>query len=250
MVAVSAWAALAAELRAWREAGATPTLWWRDDDAAAWTPALAQLLAVSRRCRVPLALAVIPAAAQAEAVAEAPYVILHGCDHRNRAAPGEKKTEFPPGEGEAAALARLAAARERLARIAGTSFLPVLAPPWNRLRESLAARLPEAGIGGLSRYGPRGAPHAGVREVNTHADIIAWRGSRGFVGEDEALAMMVRHLSARRRGSVDAEEATGVLTHHAQHDGAAWRFLERLLDEARAGGAAWLSPEQLFTSAP
>jgi peptidoglycan/xylan/chitin deacetylase (PgdA/CDA1 family) len=244
------WRVLGEELAAWRDAGATATLWWRDDDAAGPSAPLAELLALSRRSAVPLALAVIPEAAHAEAIGDAQFVLLHGCDHRNRAAPGEKKTEFPAGEPDAEALERLARARERLARLAGERFIPALAPPWNRLRESLVARLAEAGISGLSRYGARARAGAGVREVNTHADIIAWRGSRGFVGEEGALGLIVQHLAARRSGRADAAEPSGILTHHAQHDAAAWRFLERLFDETRAAGAAWLSARQLFPPVP
>lgn len=248
MAGVSGWTRLADELRAWRDAGAAPTLWWRDDDAAAPNPALSRLLILEKACGVPLALAVIPEAAQAEALGEARCVIMHGCDHRNRAAAGEKKTEFPDSESDAAALERLAHARERLARLAGERFLPVLAPPWNRLRESLIPGLPAAGIRGLSRYGARRIKGGALPQANTHVDIIAWRGDRGFVGEDEALALMVQHLAARRRGAADAAEPTGLLTHHAQHDAAAWRFLERLFDATRADAARWLAAEQVFTS--
>jgi hypothetical protein len=244
---LSGWNALAGELRAWRDAAAPPRLWWRDDDAARGNPALSRLLRLAEKSGVPLALAVIPESAEPEALRGARWVIMHGCDHRNRAAEGEKKTEFAAAESDAAALARLARARERLAALAGERFVPVLAPPWNRFRESLVARLPEAGIRGLSRYGPRHAPGNAVREVNTHVDIVAWRGERGFVGEDEALAMLVRHLSARRAGVVDAAEPSGVLTHHAVHDAGAWRFLERLFDETRARGAEWADAGQLFT---
>ena len=244
---MSDWTALAEELRAWRACGAVPGLWWRDDDAASPSAALSQLLELEKTSGVPLALAVIAESAHAGAIAEARCVIMHGCDHRNRAGAGEKKTEFPGSESEASALERLAAARERLARLAGGRFIPVLAPPWNRMREGLIERLPDVGIRGLSRYGARAAAQKPVREVNTHVDIIAWRGSRGFLGDDQALALLVRHLAARRRGEVDAAEPTGILSHHAQHDAAAWRFLERLFDETRAAGAAWLSPGDLFS---
>jgi hypothetical protein len=246
---MTGWAALGAELREWRAAGRTARFWWRDDDATTLTPELARLLAVSRQSGVPVAIAAVPLACDAETAAQAGCVLMHGCDHRNRAAAGEKKTEFAAGESDAAALVRLAAARERLAGLAGRRFVAALAPPWNRLRDALVPRLPEAGIVGLSRYGPRAARARGaVREANTHADIIAWQRDRRFVGEAEALAMLVSHLSARRRGLVDAEEPTGLLTHHALHDAPAWRFLERLFDETRAGGGTWLDAQELFPS--
>jgi hypothetical protein len=119
------------------------------------------------------------------------------------------------------------------------------------LRESLVPRLPEAGLHGLSRYGARGAAIRGLREANTHVDIIAWRGDRGFIGEAAALGLLVEHLSARRgaaqRAALDADEPSGVLTHHALHDRPAWTFLERLFDETRAAGAAWLEAREVFT---
>jgi hypothetical protein len=242
------WRALADELRVWRDSATTATLWWRDDDAASPSAALSRLLNLEKTSGVPRAHAVITELAHREAVAAARYVIMDGCDHRNRAAAGEKKSEFPASESDAEAIRRLASARARLAALAGERFLAVLAPPWNRLRESLVDRLPEAGIRGLSRYGARSRSGGAVREVNTHVDIIAWRGERGFVGEDAALALLVQHLAARRLRRVDADEPTGILTHHAQHDSGAWRFLERLFDETRARGAAWLEPGQVFTS--
>ena len=245
---MSAWRALAEELDAWRGSGASATLWWRDDDAALPNAALFRLLDLEKTSGVPLALAVIPESAKGEAIAAARHVVMHGCDHRNRAAAGEKKSEFPASEADAEAIRRLALARARLAALAGERFLPVLAPPWNRLRESLVDRLPEAGIRGLSRYGARSRPGGTVREVNTHVDIVAWRGERGFVGEDAALALLVQHLAARRLRRVDAGEPTGILTHHAQHDSGAWRFLSRLFDETRARGAAWLDPREVFAS--
>jgi hypothetical protein len=244
------WRALDDELCRWRDAGRTAELWWRDDDAAAPCAALERLLALSRGTRVPLALAVVPSAA-VPALFEGleATVLMHGTDHVNRARPDEKKSEFPEGEPDDAALARLTAARARLERLAGDNFLPVLAPPWNRLKRSLVAHLPAAGLHGLSTYGARKAAIPGVREVNTHVDIIDWRGTRGFVGEEAALGALVSHLSARLCNKCDAGEATGVLTHHAVHDAASWRFLERLLERTRATGAQWREASALFPSA-
>jgi peptidoglycan/xylan/chitin deacetylase (PgdA/CDA1 family) len=246
------WRDLDEELRRWREAGRTADLWWRDDDASAPSGALATLLDLSRRSAVPLALAVVPNTA-VPGLFEKPgaTVLMHGTDHVNRARPGGKKSEFPESEPAEAALARIAAGHARLESLAGDTYLPVLAPPWNRLPPALAARLAECGLRGLSTYGPRAralvAP--GVRQVNTHVDIIDWRGARGFVGEQAALGALVRHLCARRRDQLDAGEATGVLTHHAVHDAASWDFLERLLDRTRAGGAQWREAAALFPSA-
>lgn len=246
--ALSSWSALAEELDAWREAGRTPELWWRDDDASAPTPALARLLDASRRCGVIVAIAAIGEQAEPALLEQAACVILHGCDHRNRAASGEKKTEFPAGESDEAALERLRRTRRRFASLAGERFVPVLAPPWNRLREALVPRLREAGLRGLSRYGARRAARGGGPiEVNTHVDLIAWRRDRRFVGEAEALALLVDHLRARREGTADPREPTGILTHHALHDGESWAFLERLFDETRRGSAAWLDPAQIFS---
>ncbi|HEY3074327.1 MAG TPA: hypothetical protein VGJ74_04035 [Burkholderiales bacterium] len=247
------WQALEEELARWRDAGRAVDFWWRDDDAATPTPELRRLLDLAGASEVPLALAVVPLEAAPELFNDLDAsVLMHGTDHRNRAAPGEKKTEFAAAEPEAEAIARLAAARERLARQAGARFLPVLAPPWNRFRRALAARLPAAGLHGLSAYGPRAAAEAapGIRQVNTHIDIIDWSGTRGFAGEDAALRAAVKHLAARRSGAADAAEPTGWLTHHALHDAAARAFLERLFDRTRALGARWLDPVALFPSHP
>jgi len=245
------WRELEEELGRWRDAGRVADFWWRDDDASTLSTGLQRLLSLSARNAVPLALAVVPLKAAPELFAGlGASVLMHGTDHRNRAAPGEKKTEFAAAEPQADAIARLSAARERLARQAGASFLPVLAPPWNRFKRALAARLPAAGLHGLSAYGPRAAADAapGIRQVNTHVDLIDWRGTRGFAGEDAALRAAVKHLAARRSGAVDAAEPTGWLTHHALHDAAAQAFLERLFERTRSLGARWLDPVALFPS--
>ena len=246
----AAWQEFADELARWRDAGRTAEFWWRDDDAAQSTPALARLLAMAQQSATPLALAVIPAQFEADAFAAAgPMITLlqHGTDHRNRAAPGERKTEFPAAEPIAAALARLAAARQRLAP--HPRFLPVLAPPWNRLPEPLAAQLAAAGFQGVSRYGARAGAlaAAGVVQVNTHVDLIAWRAGRGFAGDAPCLQAAVRHLAAKREGKADAGEATGWLSHHCVHDAAAWAFLERLLKTTgRTQGVRWRGAPDLF----
>jgi hypothetical protein len=246
----SAWRSFDEELARWRDAGREIQFWWRDDDATRPEPALARLLALAQRNAVPLALAVIPAQAEAQAFAAlGPKVSIlqHGSDHVNRALQGEKKCEFSGAAGDS--IARLAAAREKLAGVAKGRLLPVLAPPWNRLPDALLPQLAGAGLRGLSRYGARRAAQAvpGIVQVNTHVDLIAWRAGRGFAGEAQVLAAATAHLAAKREGRADAAEATGWLSHHAVHDEAAWVFLERLFETLRAAkGVRWLGAEELF----
>ena len=248
-----AWEAFGTELQRWSDAGREVSFWWRDDDATRADPALARLLELAERARAPLALAVIPSGAEAglfEAMCRMTTVIQHGADHLNRAATGAKKSEFPEGAAVDDAIARISAARERLARLAGARMLPVLAPPWNRIDRALLPGLAGAGLRGLSQYGPRVAefPAAGLRQVNTHVDIIDWRGSRGFAGEAAVLRMAEAHLTARRTGRADPAEPTGWLTHHACHDGPAWDFLERLFEFTRGTPAVrWKAAAELFT---
>jgi hypothetical protein len=248
----AAWRGFSDEIARWRDAGRVADFWWRDDDAARPDPALARLLALSADSAIPLALAVVPLGADAALLAglgETVSVLQHGTDHRNRAGPGEKKTEFPVDEPPRAAIERLATAREQLRAKAGHRFVPVLAPPWNRLPRPLVPHLAAAGYRGLSQYGTRSSHYStnGLKQVNTHIDIIAWHAGRGFAGEAQALEAAVRHLSARRDGVADAAEPTGFLTHHAVHDAAAWDFLQRLFETTRAiPGIEWRGAEELF----
>ena len=235
------WSAFEDELARRREAGRPVQFWWRDDDAAAVLPSLEQLLSISKKRQTPLALAVIPEAAEPDLFSvlhDGVTVLQHGTDHRNRAAAGEKKTEYSAGEPVEAALARISDGLGRLRSLAGKRFLPVLAPPWNRVRREILKNLPAIGVRGVSAYGARASaePVPGLRQVNTHVDIIAWQGGKRFIGETEALSKAIPYLSG--------DEPLGWLTHHAVHDAAAWNFLERLftLEDVR-----WLSAAEAFS---
>jgi hypothetical protein len=244
------WRALKDEIARCADAGRQVEFWWRDDDATRPNAALDRLLSLSATSGVPLVLAVIPMQAESlGALGESICVVQHGADHVNRASPQAKKCEFPETEPVAAALARLGQGRAQLEALAGKSFLPVLAPPWNRLSRGLVPRLREAGYIGLSRYGARRANESadGLVQVNTHVDIIDWRGTRGFLGEEACIAAAVAHLAARRAGSAEPTEPTGWLTHHAVHDAAAWDFLARLFEFTRSMKAlAWRNGQDIF----
>jgi hypothetical protein len=247
------WAALFDEMGRWKDAGRVVDFWWRDDDACHADPALARLVALSAAAQVPLALAVIPQGVQPSVLAQDARwvrILQHGADHTRRAAAGEKKSEFPVSEPVDVALDRL---RTGYGQIASPVTLPVLVPPWNRIGSAdLPGRLAAAGYRGLSRFGPRAgaASVPGLVQVNTHVDIIDWRGTRGFVGEEAALGAAVGHLQARREGRADADETTGWLTHHLVHDDACWCFLQRLFEFTSGEPAvAWQRADGLFAPA-
>lgn len=250
-----AWQDFADEIARWNDAGKRVDFWWRDDDAAHPDAAFERLSALAGESRLPLALAVIPQRAEPElfaALGPQCAVLQHGVDHRSRAAPDEKPCEFPATGAIAPALARIAAARDRLAALAGPRFAPVLVPPWNRCSAALVEHLPGLGIRGFSTFAPRPSaePAPGVRQVNTHVDVIAWKRGRTFVGEERALREAADHLARRRAGTVDAAEPTGWLTHHQRHDDTAWAFLARLFEvTGRHAGVRWMHARDLFLQA-
>ncbi|OHC74122.1 MAG: hypothetical protein A3G18_04605 [Rhodospirillales bacterium RIFCSPLOWO2_12_FULL_58_28] len=228
------WDDLVNELDAWRKAGLVAAMWWRDDDACKITGALERLLDLSEEHETPLTLAVIPAEADPALpglLASRPMisVVQHGYSHINHAPAGAEKSEFgpdcSPGRTHNMMLAELKEGHRLMGRFADSA--PVLAPPWNRIDPALPASLPGIGIKGVSCYGPRASarPAPGLRCVNAHADLIAWRDGRRFTGAGEALSLIIGHLSARRAGLVDADEPTGLLTHHLDHDEDLWTFL-------------------------
>jgi hypothetical protein len=252
---LASWADLETEFDQWGENGAVPTLWWRDDDAVAWTDALARLVDLAGE--TPLGLAVIPAGAEpalAQRLAAFPRVsvLQHGWAHRNHSPSGAKKAELGADRPGEQCTAELALGFARIKELFGAAALPVLVPPWNRIAPDLPPRLPALGITGLSKmHRYRGASAApGLRVVNTHVDLTDWGGGRDFVGEGAALAGLVRHLRLRRTGKVDGAEPTGILTHHLIWDQETRGFVARLLRLVqRRGDARFAAPSILFEAA-
>ena len=242
------WTALDAELDRWRGAGRTATFWWRDDDATAPGPALDRLLGLASRYDAPVGLAVIPkdateALADRLAASANVGVLQHGWAHANHAGPGEKKMELGDHRPASLVADELRAGFDRLSALFGSRFLPALVPPWNRIGSALGPHLAEIGFAGLSLFGARAQRlRDGLVLANTHVDPIAWRDDRGFTGTNAALAALIGHLSDRRGGLVDPDEATGLLTHHCAHDEATWSFLERCLEALASHSAARLLP--------
>jgi hypothetical protein len=236
------WPDLVAEFDRWGEAGRVAGLWWRDDDAAGWSPRLADLLRLGSGA--PIALAVIPAPAGpdlAEALQQAPQiaVLQHGWSHANRAAHG-KKSEYPAGRPAATVAAELAAGRARMKELFGMRRLPVLVPPWNRIASSLLTVVRDSGFAAVSAMASKEAAAfpPGLAPLDVHVDVTDWRGDRGFVGRGPVLARLIGWLKAQRLGQIDASGPIGVLTHHLVMDSATAAFLDGLNAQVAAHPAA------------
>jgi hypothetical protein len=250
---MTSWQALSDEAARWRDAGRTADLWWRDDDAADVDPALDRLLVLQRDTAAPLALAVVPAratAALAQRLAGEPGidVLQHGYAHMNHAAPPDKKIELGLQRPAMIVLGELGTGWMALERLFAAQALPVMVPPWNRIADILVPTLPEIGYRGLSTFGPRkrAQPVRGFLQVNTHIDLIDWKGGGGFVGEEAALAALVEALGRSRRGD---GEPIGLLSHHLAMDGRAWDFLRSVLEATKTTqGLCVRAARELFAS--
>jgi hypothetical protein len=250
-VATAEWSDLLGELDRWGDAGRLATFWWRDDDAEAMTPQLGRLLALAGPA--PLALAAIPARASpdlAAALDRYPHVVLlqHGWNHANHARTG-KKSEFPAGRPSAEIARDLAAGRDRLKAMFGTRAVPVLVPPWNRVAPEFASLLRAAGFAALSVMAPRQGTlaEAGLKAIDVHVDLVAWKRGRGFIGSGAALGGLVAELRARRLARNAAMAPIGILTHHLVMDDAAADFLGELREAVEAHRAArWADIRELL----
>ena len=94
-------------------------------------------------------------------------------------------------------------------------------------------------------------PHAfaaeGLSQVNTHLDPVNWRHGRGFIAEQDAINLIYEHLKNKRTGLKDAEEATGLLTHHLAQNEDVWLFCEKLMCHLNQHSAVkWLSANMLW----
>lgn len=232
---MSTWPNLTAELDQWEDAGREATFWWRDDDATDTGPELSAFLSAAAETGMPLALAVIPepaTAALADTIAahDGVSVLQHGYAHRNHEPAESRKSEYGPARVREEVAAEIVAGSARLRSLFGAKALPVFVPPWNRIEGEIAARLPGLGLRGLSTFTARDSeqPVPGLRQVNTHVDLIDWRGDRRFRGDEAVLDAVIGHLRDRRTKAAAPDEPTGILSHHLIGDRRCLDFLARL----------------------
>jgi hypothetical protein len=221
------------ELRRWRDMGRRASLWWRDDDARAPSPALDRLLAIAAAAEVPLTLAVIPDGDMSALAARlgqvtGVQVAQHGADHQNRRE-GRVAGEFPPEWPRVRLVTALLAGRRKLAGLPGA--LPVFVPPWNDVHPELESALSDAGYLGWSAAGERRRRGA-LSRVDIHLDLLRWRGGARFRGPRKFLRELAAELRARRLAEA-WQEPIGLLTHHLDHDEEAWAFLAQFLAWSR-----------------
>jgi glycosyltransferase involved in cell wall biosynthesis len=228
------------------------SVWLRDDDAVAPTPALDRLIETTKQYGVPLVLAVIPAYAtealgQRVSSEQSVWCAPHGWSHTDRAGADEKRSEYAANRTDDAVKTELRAGWQRVSDLFGERSLPLSVPPWNRIATGHLQSLVEAGLGGLSTFG---WPKEGADQVDglvlrpTHLDMMQWGAARGGRSEDALDAELAMHIV---RYASNLSIPIGLLTHHLVHDAVAWDTLDRLL-EMLSGHAAvqFVSPPQLF----
>lgn len=245
---MTGWRALTEELDCWAADGRTASFWWRDDDAAAATPALDRLLGLHRTSGIPLALAIIPVQAEAGLAArlrsERRVVALqHGYAHRNHAPSSEKKSEFPHNRSLDERLGDMRAGQARLRGLFDPAqLLPVFVPPWNRLAPDALPAMSALGYTAVSAFQARDRYWAapGLATLNTHIDPIDWHGTDNAAAAERSLAAAGAHLRAMRAGE-QALQPLGLLTHHLRHDETVWAFAAAFLSRTAAHPAVrWL----------
>ena len=222
---------LGRELRLWAKAGHGPILWWRDDDARAPGEALDMLLDLSRRHGAPLTLAAIAGphlAALVRRVEIEPNieVAVHGFKHINRQPPGLGFGEVAPEDGLEWVRAQLRATVMAFHKAGARPTLFV--PPWNNLAPQLIEAIGDSSLGAISAFGQEHASGDGVARLDTHLDVLRWKGGGRFRGRWRFLSRM-RRLMASRRVSGQWDAPMGLLTHHMDHDAATWTFLDQFL---------------------
>jgi hypothetical protein len=239
------WKPLIDAFARWAKAGLNPPLWLRDDDAVEPSPALDPLMALAAQYEVPIALAIIPAKtgdALAERLQREPHVtpIVHGWAHVNHAPENEKRQEFGLHRPLAEVQADLVRALSKMKSLYGRRLVPMFVPPWNRIAPAVAQSLAENGFEACSAFGHQPL-NSSICEINTHVDIIDFRGQRRC--RDHGL--LAGSLAASLTHSLDGGRyPVGILSHHLVHDDAAFEFLKDLFSISQ--GCHWLSPKELI----
>ena len=226
-------AALRRELDAWADAGRTAEFWWRDDDLGSPTARLDPLLRTAAALGAEPLLAIVPHWATADLpsrLAGAPArVAVHGWAHVDHQSGRGKKAEFGDARPLEALLSDAIRGRERLEDLFDLALLPCFVPPWNRITPDLIDILPRAGYRALSGFGAGPTTARNLVWINTHVDVIDWRGDRRFIGTGALARTVTRDLSLRREEQLGTQPI-GLLTHHLEMNDADWNGFRDVCD--------------------
>jgi peptidoglycan/xylan/chitin deacetylase (PgdA/CDA1 family) len=226
------WDALQSELDLWSKHDRKVPFWWRDDDVSTTSPALDRLLDLRASFGVPIAFAAIPGRIDSSlqrrlSREDRARLLQHGWDHVNRARPGRAKAELCASRQPADVHAELAEGRRRLTSFFGDRFLPVLVPPFGYLAPRLTKVVKHVGYRFISVASD--FPGLPLPSRNVHLDVVNWRTGRA-AEPVEVVRATIAALKLRRFGIVSAEMPIGIMTHHLDHDSAAWSLVEELLE--------------------
>jgi len=231
------------EINRRHDAGSPVCFWLRDDDAVEPSAALTQFTGLTQTYAVPSTLAVIPSCTGTDLslslVDESLLTIaVHGWSHTNYAPADEKKQELGSHRSNELVTNELSRGFDKLSELYPKQFVPLLVPPWNRISAAVVAKLPTIGFKSLSTFGPEKS--ALIHRVNTHVDLIDWKGTRGGRLPEHLIADLIKVIR-------ETDSPVGFLTHHLVHDAAAWRFLEALFEvTAQSSSCRWVSVTELM----
>lgn len=204
------------------------TVFFRCDDGGWEQEKFAKLAGLFDDRKLPLDLAVIPAALDPQNAAELqdmrrdhPALGLHqhGYAHVNHEHTGNRKCEFGEARPLARQVADVIAGRERLNALLGDCD-PIFTPPWNRCSSGLCHELADHGFALLSTDGRRS--DAGV--IGQLPVSLDWDRARRENRAEDRLC----ELLETSRGPI------GIMLHHATMDDEARSQLSVVLDTLAA----------------
>ena len=225
---------LANELNTWTETGKIAEIWWRDDDLKTSTKKLDHLLSTANDIKLVPLLAVVPAKASRQLMNTLNScnvkIAMHGFQHQNHEALPKKKSEFGDSRLIEHQKIDLKNGIKQLDNLFGKLFLKCFVPPWNRANNEVIKCLPSIGISGISTFAPRkkATPAPGLTQVNTHVDIIDWKGTRKFIGAGFMATQIAFHLKKMRVNLVDNLEPMGILSHHLEMSDMDWQDFKKV----------------------
>lgn len=257
------------------EGGGTVTLFLRDDDVGAWTPALATFIEIFRSRQLPVSYQIIPAlltddcAARLKALhGEEPDLFgfgQHGLEHGMTIGGRRLSWEFGGERDYATQLRVIRQGREVLERMLGDAFDgTVFTPPRHRFNADTVRALAESGFEVLSAASYRDTPRRVVYRVARTLGL-GFIGNRGITWHpDWRPEARIREISIavavddgaprpRRASDVLAEIAmasrfpgpVGLMFHHQAWDSPEGRTFLAELADGLAGARETIRPALL-----